>query len=397
MEPEGPAAAGVSFPVTYTPAPHSPETKNPAQTTDFPSHPAPPLLRPDPVTLVESPPQLPSAHLAQEGPVTPPNTPPEDDPPTGNLPIAPKTPPTPPTGENSHKSLTTNGLQGSYVPAKTMGVTYYGYRWYDPATGRWPSRDPIEEEGGNNLYGFVGNRGLNAVDVLGLRIAPTECEIVIHFGHGITGGKSVQGSVRFARTITRLAKLGDRAGRNEGLCCNAKENVRSETTGYPEITKKIGVNPDPWVDANQHNENAIKIGQDNPGFTAETFVSGIHANNSINGVTQNATPDEFDQDYFNSLSPKQQFVARQSIGFLRVAQAAWDAAIGSACDCKCDEVTIRLQCNDENGPRKLQRRLVFANQLKPDSIGALASKDTGFMMNGLKCGMSKVVKCENNN
>ncbi len=39
-----------------------------------------------------------------------------------------------------------------------------------PASGipYWPSRDPIEEEGGINLYGFVGNNGVNWVDVVGL-------------------------------------------------------------------------------------------------------------------------------------------------------------------------------------------------------------------------------------
>jgi uncharacterized protein RhaS with RHS repeats len=47
-------------------------------------------------------------------------------------------------------------------------VLYYGYRYYDPKTGRWPSRDPIEEQGGLNLYGFVGNDGVNQYDVLGL-------------------------------------------------------------------------------------------------------------------------------------------------------------------------------------------------------------------------------------
>jgi hypothetical protein len=36
-------------------------------------------------------------------------------------------------------------------------------------TGRWPSRDPIEEEGGVNLFGFVGNEPVNWVDVLGKR------------------------------------------------------------------------------------------------------------------------------------------------------------------------------------------------------------------------------------
>jgi len=34
----------------------------------------------------------------------------------------------------------------------------------------WPSRDPIEEEGGINLYGFVGNNGVNGWDILGLKI-----------------------------------------------------------------------------------------------------------------------------------------------------------------------------------------------------------------------------------
>jgi RHS repeat-associated protein len=48
------------------------------------------------------------------------------------------------------------------------GMTYYGYRWFDPVTGRWPSRDPIGEEGGMNLYGFVGNDGVNWWDLLGL-------------------------------------------------------------------------------------------------------------------------------------------------------------------------------------------------------------------------------------
>lgn len=48
------------------------------------------------------------------------------------------------------------------------GVRYYGYRYYDPVTGRWPSRDPIGEEGGTNLYGMVGNDMVNREDYLGL-------------------------------------------------------------------------------------------------------------------------------------------------------------------------------------------------------------------------------------
>lgn len=35
---------------------------------------------------------------------------------------------------------------------------------YDPNIGRWMSRDPIMENGGVNLYGFVGNDGVSFVD-----------------------------------------------------------------------------------------------------------------------------------------------------------------------------------------------------------------------------------------
>jgi RHS repeat-associated protein len=48
------------------------------------------------------------------------------------------------------------------------GVRYYGYRYYDPVTGRWPSRDPIGERGGENLYGFVYNDPTGWIDILGL-------------------------------------------------------------------------------------------------------------------------------------------------------------------------------------------------------------------------------------
>ena len=48
------------------------------------------------------------------------------------------------------------------------GLYYYGYRFYDPVTGRWLSRDPIEESGGLNLYGFVGNDAIQGIDQLGM-------------------------------------------------------------------------------------------------------------------------------------------------------------------------------------------------------------------------------------
>ena len=47
------------------------------------------------------------------------------------------------------------------------GLVYYGHRFYEPELGRFINRDPIEEDGGLNLYGFVGNDPVNFYDYLG--------------------------------------------------------------------------------------------------------------------------------------------------------------------------------------------------------------------------------------
>jgi RHS repeat-associated protein len=53
------------------------------------------------------------------------------------------------------------------------GLYYYGYRYYEPELGRWLNPDPIEEEGGMNVYGFVGNEPLGHLDILGNISVPT--------------------------------------------------------------------------------------------------------------------------------------------------------------------------------------------------------------------------------
>jgi RHS repeat-associated protein len=66
-----------------------------------------------------------------------------------------------------HKSMAVNELKPWCTPKKTGGVTVYGYRHYSPKTGQFLGRDPIEEKGGMNLYGFLGNDGVNQWDLLG--------------------------------------------------------------------------------------------------------------------------------------------------------------------------------------------------------------------------------------
>ena len=48
------------------------------------------------------------------------------------------------------------------------GLYYYIFRYYAPVIGRFIKRDPIEEYGGFNLYGFVNNNGVSKWDYLGM-------------------------------------------------------------------------------------------------------------------------------------------------------------------------------------------------------------------------------------
>ncbi|MDX2108969.1 MAG: RHS repeat-associated core domain-containing protein [Verrucomicrobiota bacterium] len=58
-----------------------------------------------------------------------------------------------------------------YLDAET-GLYYYGLRYYDSNLGRWLRKDPIEENGGLNLYGFIDNNPITYVDVFGLGALP---------------------------------------------------------------------------------------------------------------------------------------------------------------------------------------------------------------------------------
>jgi len=89
------------------------------------------------------------------------------DPSTGVTATSPR--PRPPRPGNASRSRSVCTQKPSKLAENTVHVADYLYRYYDPLTGRWPSRDPIEESGGLNLYGFVGNRSIWLFDHLGLK------------------------------------------------------------------------------------------------------------------------------------------------------------------------------------------------------------------------------------
>jgi len=78
-----------------------------------------------------------------------------------------------PFGETLQANVTDSDLGDNPFQFSTKygdpetGLVYYGNRYYNPHFGRFINRDPIEEGGGLNLYGFVSNDPANSFDVLG--------------------------------------------------------------------------------------------------------------------------------------------------------------------------------------------------------------------------------------
>jgi len=60
----------------------------------------------------------------------------------------------------------TFAFQGQFLDAES-GFLNYGYRYYSPHLGRWFSKDPIAERGGNSLYAYSNNAPTNFVDLFG--------------------------------------------------------------------------------------------------------------------------------------------------------------------------------------------------------------------------------------
>ncbi len=63
---------------------------------------------------------------------------------------------------------------GVFVFASRSEAVMYQARAYDPNLARWITRDPLGEDGGPNLYGFVANDPLNNIDLFGLMTGPSE-------------------------------------------------------------------------------------------------------------------------------------------------------------------------------------------------------------------------------
>ncbi len=109
------------------------------------------------------------------------------------------------------------------------GVLYYGFRYYNPGTGRWINRDPIEERGGLNLYGMVGNDAVNKWDYLGLIISS------LHANPGATAS-ALGGAAGKAAVKKAAQKRAARKAKCESLR-NAQRAAKSALDGVKKCRK----------------------------------------------------------------------------------------------------------------------------------------------------------------
>ncbi|MBN2163306.1 MAG: RHS repeat-associated core domain-containing protein [Pontiellaceae bacterium] len=80
-------------------------------------------------------------------------------------------------------------FQGREYDAVT-GLYYFRARWYDPETGRWLSKDPLDIEGGLNLYVFCDNNPVIYCDPAGLDNFVAGGGVSLVFGMGVEGSVS---------------------------------------------------------------------------------------------------------------------------------------------------------------------------------------------------------------
>ncbi|UDQ98363.1 RHS repeat-associated core domain-containing protein [Lentisphaerota bacterium WC36G] len=136
---------------------------------------------------------------------------------------------------------------------KETGLIYYNYRYYNPTTGKWLSRDPIGERGGMNVYGFVNNNVINYSDSYGLKKEYCCKEKDIN---KIAAQKSLQAFNEAKKKMHRAKQHREKEKQQNGhpkkiyiitqypekcgqICCSKKGNVSA--TGPKSTHKQINI------------------------------------------------------------------------------------------------------------------------------------------------------------
>ncbi len=120
---------------------------------------------------------------------------------------------------------------------QASGLHLAPFRAYDSNAGRWISRDPIEEDGGLNLYGYVENNPQTLRDLLGLQATTLDnpagaaalANLARNAGANAAIGLAVQKALENARTNSK----------GNDPCGKAKDALRQLENGIISARKNI--------------------------------------------------------------------------------------------------------------------------------------------------------------
>ena len=148
------------------------------------------------------------------------------------------------------------GFAGGLADPET-GLVHFGYRDYEPASGRWTSRDPILFGGGQaNLYAYVGNSPVTFRDPLGLwcfgasiydgagfgaKVCYDEKGFTcVEAGAGLGGGIEIDPIGQGGATDSILIEAGVGCG-PYSIGLGAEVNLCGGTTKPPEVKCSLGI------------------------------------------------------------------------------------------------------------------------------------------------------------
>lgn len=250
-----------------------------------------------------------------------------------------------------------------YHDAET-GLYYFGYRFYSPELGRWLNRDPLGEEGGQNLYAFVRNSPTLFVDPFGLE----------------DDGKKKQCCCNGQSFATM------------NQCCNVGPEGGKITRAQPTCTLKIVVSHDTTTDKCRMEETIRASVLNN--ITRLGFVSCYAkktnlalANSPDSCCLFYPNSDREDVKLYMDLGKKNPSDVKTALaGFLKEVDAA-KAEMKSLCKASnttgtcCDKVKLVITGGDQDGRTWIsyyQKEVTEAANFQLDCRRSIDSQEKGF-------------------
>ena len=164
------------------------------------------------------------------------------------------------SGTQQYDAVTTSGGfvdMGAYYAASSIGneIFFQGRRWdqesglyyfrnryYDPATGRFISRDPSGPVDGPNLYAFVNNSPMNLLDPMGLGLKHTVTdddiirEEIRKTKHFI---EDIEEDIRFNEELARILEMDPDKVRADLEKILADGKIDELKTEYSELSERM--------------------------------------------------------------------------------------------------------------------------------------------------------------